>query len=431
MVYPSTAIRSSRWASGRSRRTIDMLTRWHDAPTVACGCRASSSRRSSTRTAAGVADRRREADRNESHPAPEPRTSSADILARQHTGQEDQPVLGRVADHRRRHQRRPDGYKTGTTTDNSRCPRVRLPCAPGRPEAPPSPRACGWATATGPNKGNLSLDSSGAPLVGDPGGCPARAIGISPLQTRRVLNSRRVDTCFSDLQSRTVPSNTVKELFLPGTVPRSATDPRRSCRRGVRSAVAGRMRGAHGQGGVPRPFSQGEPRFPCLAGVYAGLGHSCRKGSGRCRGPKRRRGDAYFYSSTFRRPGEWGWGAPTEALHACTRGSRCHDRCPPPTPPPSAPLKASNAYQPAPTPAPTPRSRPTRRPRRQRQDTQTGRRQTHRHADLIPARPLQPRLTIVAPSPPSPRLTGPNGPRQRMGRRRRRTASRSAPVPRP
>ena len=52
-------------------------------------------------------------------------------------------------------------------------------------------------------------------------------------------------------------------------------------------------------------------------------------------------------------------------------------------------------------------------------------------AEAAPAPLGQSQLTIVAPSPPSPRSPAPDALDQRMGRDLRRTASRSAPVPRP
>ncbi len=114
--------------------------------------------------------------------------------------------------------RRPAAYKTGTTSDN-RDVHAYGYLAPPKDKDRPALAAGVWMgnSNNAPNRGSLSLDSS-APLWSALLEDVSQKYGISKFRAPAGLETATVDA-FTGLKPGPFTKKTVKELFLPGTVP--------------------------------------------------------------------------------------------------------------------------------------------------------------------------------------------------------------------
>jgi hypothetical protein len=178
-----------------------------------------------------------------------------------------------------------------------------------------------------PNKGSLSLDSS-APLWSAILTEVSQDLGISQFRSPGGLETATVDA-FTGLKPGPFTKKTVKELFLPGTVP---TD-----RETIRvSLEVDEASGLLWQDGCVGPkvtngffdLSEVESNFPAWQKANRGWAARAAKGPGRRGGPEGTR-TAYFYNSQFHPYGN-SWGAPFAPREKCPLA-------PDPTPPPCLP----------------------------------------------------------------------------------------------
>ncbi len=114
--------------------------------------------------------------------------------------------------------RRPAAYKTGTTSDNRDVHAYGYLAPPKDPDRPALAAGVWMGNSNNqPNKGSLSLDSS-APLWSAILGEVSEGYGISQFRSPGGLETATVDA-FTGLKPGPFTTKTVKELFLPGTVP--------------------------------------------------------------------------------------------------------------------------------------------------------------------------------------------------------------------
>jgi len=225
--------------------------------------------------------------------------------------------------------RRPAAYKTGTTSDNRDVHAYGYLAPPKDPTRP--------ALATGvwmgnsnnePNKGSLSLDSS-APLWSAILEEISQQYGISKFRAPAGLETATVDA-FTGLKPGPFTKKTVKELFLPGTVPTERETIRISLEVDKASGLLWRE-GCVGPK-VQRGFfdlREVESNFPNWQKANRGWAARAARGAGVRGGPEATR-TAYFYAGDFRPFGS-SWGAPFAPRQKCPLA-------PPPTPPPCDPL---------------------------------------------------------------------------------------------
>jgi membrane peptidoglycan carboxypeptidase len=225
--------------------------------------------------------------------------------------------------------RRPAAYKTGTTSDN-RDVHAYGYLAPPKDKNRPALAAGVWMGNSNnePNKGSLSLDSS-APLWSALLEEVSQKYGISKFRAPAGLETATVDA-FTGLKPGPFTKKTVKELFLPHTVPTQ--------RETIRVSLAiDDVSGLLWQDGCVGP--KVEKGFFDLSEVESGHKNwqkadrlwaaRAAKGEGVRGGPEGTR-TSYFYDNAFHPFGK-SWGAPFAPREKCPLA-------PPPSPPPCDPL---------------------------------------------------------------------------------------------
>ena len=306
--------------------------------------------------------------------------------------------------------RRPAAYKTGTTNEN-RDVHAYGYLAPPKDKDRPALAAGVWMgnSNNAPNKGSLSLDSS-APLWSALLEEASQKYGISKFHAPAGLQTATVDA-FTGLKPGPFTTKTVKELFLKGTVPTQRETIRVSMTVDEASGLVWRE-GCVGPKVQKGFFDLREVESNHKSWQKANRLWAARaaKGEGQRGGPEGTR-TAYFYDGAFHPFGK-SWGAPFAPTQKCPLA-------PPPTLPPCDPLLPPDPSIPCATPGPS---------------TGTGMaaasssRRRRRNPDPHAARQ---KLTIVAPSPPSPRSPGRAERTSGCAPAASRTASRRAPVPIP
>jgi penicillin-binding protein 1A len=225
--------------------------------------------------------------------------------------------------------RRPAAYKTGTTSDNRDVHAYGYLAAP-KDETRPALVAGVWMGNSNnePNKGSLSLDSS-APLWSAILEEVSAKYGISKFRAPAGLETATVDA-FTGLKPGPFTNKTVKELFLPGTVPTE----RETIRISMDVDEASGLLWQEGCVGpkIQRGFfdlREVESNFPNWQKANRGWAARAAKGPGTRGGPEATR-TAYFYSGAFHPFGN-SWGAPFAPREKCPLA-------PPPTASPCDPL---------------------------------------------------------------------------------------------
>ena len=212
--------------------------------------------------------------------------------------------------------RRPAAYKTGTTNDN-------VDVAAYGYVAPPSDKAAP-AIAVGvwmgnsnndPNDGKLSLDTS-APLWSAIMTEVTKGSKIAQFKPPKdALKTATVDA-FTGLKPGPFTRKTVKEYFLPGTVP---TEKEMFRSAAAVDAATGLLWQEGCQGPkVTRGFfnlSEVESNFPNWQKANMAWGSRAARGSGVRGGPKGTR-TSYFYNGAFAPYGRT-WGAPFQPRTKC------------------------------------------------------------------------------------------------------------------
>jgi membrane peptidoglycan carboxypeptidase len=224
--------------------------------------------------------------------------------------------------------RRPAAYKTGTTNDNRDVHAYGYLAAPKDPDRPALAAGVWMGNSNNqPNKGSLSLDSS-APLWSAILSDVSKDLGISQFRSPGGLETATVDA-FTGLKPGPFTKKTIKELFIPGTVPTE----RETIRISLEVDEASGLLWQDGCVGpkVTKGFfdlSEIESNFPAWQKANRFWGARAAKGVGTRGGPKNTR-VAYFYSGQFQPFGK-SWGAPFAPRVHCPLA-------PPPTPPPCLP----------------------------------------------------------------------------------------------
>ncbi len=225
--------------------------------------------------------------------------------------------------------RRPAAYKTGTTSDN-RDVHAYGYLAPPKDKDRPALAAGVWMgnSNNAPNRGSLSLDSS-APLWSALLEDVSQKYGISKFRAPAGLETATVDA-FTGLKPGPFTKKTVKELFLPGTVPTQRETIRVSLTVDEASGLLWRE-GCVGPK-VQRGFfdlREVEANHKNWQKANRGWAARAAQGEGRRGGPEGTR-TAYFYDSSFHPFGK-SWGAPFAPTKKCPLA-------PPPEPPVCDPL---------------------------------------------------------------------------------------------
>ena len=213
-----------------------------------------------------------------------------------------------------------------------------------------------------PNDGKLSLDTS-APLWSAILTEVSKGMKIASFKPPSGLKSATVDA-FTGLKPGPFTKKTVKELFLPGTVPTQKETIRVAASIDKASGLLWRE-GCAGPK-ITKGFfnlSEVESNFPAWQKANANWGARAAKGSGVRGGPKGTR-TAYFYNGAFTPFGR-SWGAPFKPTAQCplyTPPQYCNPFAP--TPAPSAAEPPCIALPtPPPFGGPTNKPFPTRKPR--------------------------------------------------------------------
>ena len=251
--------------------------------------------------------------------------------------------------------RRPAAYKTGTTSDNVDVHAYGYLAKPKEKDLPALAVGVWMGNSNNdPNRGSLSLDSS-APLWSAILTDISKDLPIAKFKAPDGLKSATVDA-FTGLKPGPYTTKTVKELFLPGTVPTQ----KESIRVGREIDEASGLLWQEGCVGpkVTRGFfnlSEVESNFPAWQKANQNWASRAAKGNG-VRGTSKGTRTAYFYSGQFRPFGS-SWGAPFAPREKCPLA-------PPPSPPPCDPLLVS--FCPSEPPGgvvrPTDKPKPTKRP---------------------------------------------------------------------
>ncbi len=243
--------------------------------------------------------------------------------------------------------RRPAAYKTGTTSDNVDVHAYGY-LAPPKDKTAPALVVGVWMgnSNNDPNKGSLSLDSS-APLWSAIMETVSKGEPIAKFKAPSGLKSATVDA-FTGLKPGPFTKKTVRELFLPGTVPTKRETIRISLEVDEASGLLWR------DGCVGPKVTQGffdlsevENNFPNWQKANKAWAARAAKGPG-VRGSRGTR-TSYFYTNGFAPFGR-SWGAPFAPTKTCPLA-------PPPCgvqPPDPDPSDAIPAPTPIPCPTPTP-----------------------------------------------------------------------------
>ena len=259
--------------------------------------------------------------------------------------------------------RRPAAYKTGTTSDNRDVAAYGYLAPPADKKAPALAVGVWMGNSdNSPNDGKLSLDTS-APLWSAIMTEVSKGMKIASFKPPSGLKTATVDA-FTGLKPGPFTKKTVKELFLPGTVPTQKETIRVAASIDKASGLLWRE-GCAGPK-ITKGFfnlSEVESNFPAWQKANANWGARAAKGSGVRGGPKGTR-TAYFYNGAFTPFGR-SWGAPFKPTAQCplyTPPQYCNPFAP--TPVPSAAEPPCIALPtPPPFGGPTNKPFPTRKPR--------------------------------------------------------------------
>ena len=258
--------------------------------------------------------------------------------------------------------RRPAAYKTGTTSDNRDVAAYGYLAPPADKNAPALAVGVWMGNSdNSPNDGKLSLETS-APLWSAILREVSKGEKIASFRPPNDVQSATVDA-YTGLKPGPYTAKTIKELFLPGTVPTQKET--------LRVAVAvDQATGLLWQDGCVGPkvtkgffnFSEVEANFPAWQKADAAWGARAARGPGVRGGPKSTR-TSYFYTGAFAPFGRT-WGTPFAPKDLCPIGPPPF--CDPFALPPPTPLLPTPICIPAPSPTPipffvfpTPRPKPT------------------------------------------------------------------------
>jgi membrane peptidoglycan carboxypeptidase len=211
--------------------------------------------------------------------------------------------------------RRPAAYKTGTTSDNRDVAAYGF-LAPPSDAASPALAVGVWMgnSDNTPNDGKLSLDTS-APLWSAILGEISAGLPIAEFVQPDGLEVAEVDA-FTGLRPGPFTSETVRELFLPGTVPNQEETSRVTAQIDEASGLLWQVGCAGPE--VTRGFfdlSQVDPDHPNWQEANADWGARAAKGAGVRGGPEGTR-TSYFYNNSFAPFGRT-WGAPFAPTELC------------------------------------------------------------------------------------------------------------------
>ena len=245
--------------------------------------------------------------------------------------------------------RRPAAYKTGTTNDNKDVHAYGFLAPPKDKDAPALVVGVWMGNSNNaPNKGSLALDSS-APLWSAILETISKDLPIATFKAPSGLKTATVDA-FTGLKPGPFTTKTVRELFLPGTVPTQ--------RETIRiSTDIDQASGLLWQEGCVGPkiqvgffdLSEVDSNFPAWQKADRAWAARAAKGPG-VRGSRGTR-TAYFYNGAFAPYGRT-WGAPFAPKDLCPLAPPpCGVQ--PPDPDPSDDIPA-----PTPIPCPTPTPQP-------------------------------------------------------------------------
>ena len=244
--------------------------------------------------------------------------------------------------------RRPAAYKTGTTNDNVDVHAYGYLAPPKDKDAPALAVGVWMGNSNNdPNKGSLSLDSS-APLWSAILTAVSKDLPIAAFKAPDGLKTATVDA-FTGLKPGPFTTKTVKELFLPGTVPTE----RETIRVSMEVDEASGLLWQDGCVGpkVTRGFfdlSEVENNWPAWQKANRAWAARAAKGPGVRGGPKGTR-TSYFYTNGFAPFGR-SWGAPFAPKDTCPLAPPpCGVEFPDPDPSDAIP-----APTPIPCPTPTP-----------------------------------------------------------------------------
>jgi membrane peptidoglycan carboxypeptidase len=213
--------------------------------------------------------------------------------------------------------RRPAAYKTGTTSDNRDVAAYGYVAPPADKKAPAIAVGVWMGNSDNtPNDGKLSLDTS-APLWSAILTDVTRGEKIAQFKPPADIEVATVDA-FTGLKPGPFTRKTVREYFIPGTVPAQKET----------SRVAAQIDGATGllwQEGCQGPevtkgffnLEEVESNFPNWVKANKAWGARAAKGSGVRGGPKGTR-TAYFYNGAFTPFGRT-WGAPFMPTKLCPK----------------------------------------------------------------------------------------------------------------
>jgi membrane peptidoglycan carboxypeptidase len=262
--------------------------------------------------------------------------------------------------------RRPAAYKTGTTSDNRDVAAYGYVAPPADKNVPAIAVGVWMGNSdNSPNDGKLSLDTS-APLWSAIIQEVTKGQKIAQFKPPAELVTAEVDA-YTGLKPGPFTKKTVKELFLPGTVPTQKETIRVAASVDAASGLLWRD-GCAGPR-VTRGFfnlSEVESNFPAWQKANAAWGARAAKGSGVRGGPKSTR-TSYFYNGAFAPFGRT-WGAPFKPTALCplyTPPVYC-DPFALPTPVPSIPTPTCVPFPTDPgggPPRPFNTPRPTKTPR--------------------------------------------------------------------
>jgi len=211
--------------------------------------------------------------------------------------------------------RRPAAYKTGTTSDNRDVAAYGFVAPPTDKKAPALAVGVWMGNSdNSPNDGKLSLDTS-APLWSAILTEVSKGTPIASFKPPSDLETATVDA-YTGLKPGPFTTRTVKEFFVPGTVPTQKET--------IRAAAAiDQATGLLWQDGCAGPMvtkgffnlSEVEASFPVWQKANAAWGARAAKGSGVRGGPKGTR-TSYFYNGSFAPFGRT-WGAPFKPTDLC------------------------------------------------------------------------------------------------------------------
>jgi membrane peptidoglycan carboxypeptidase len=249
--------------------------------------------------------------------------------------------------------RRPAAYKTGTTSDNRDVAAYGFLAPPADKNAPALAVGVWMGNSdNSPNDGKLSLDTS-APLWSAIMTEVSRGEPMAAFKAPPDLKTATVDA-FTGLKPGPFTSKTVKELFLPDTIPTQKDTVR--VVRAIDAASGLLWRDGCVGPKVTRGFfnmSDVESNFPAWQRADAAWGARAAKGSGVGGGAKGTR-TSFFYNGAFLPFGR-SWGAPFAPTRQCPIGPP-PDPCNPVGGPPFDPFNPPPGCVPPPpleTPVPT------------------------------------------------------------------------------